>query len=88
MAYAGRFGFLIPALQFRIRSDDADHWRLALSGKDWPAKVSRERRTKLRSWLAWNARVIFRQRRDAIGDVMMVGAVELIGRLTSGAIAL
>src|SRR5882757_7662046 len=88
MAYSGCFGFLIPALLFRIRSCSADRRRLALSSKNWPAKVSRERRTELRDGLACHTRVVLRQRRNAIGNIVMLGTVEFIGRLASRAIAL
>ena len=88
MADTGCFGFLIPALLFRIWSCRADRRRLALSSKNWPAKVSRERRTELRDGLACHTRVVFRQRRNAIGNIVMLGAIELIGRPVSGAIVL
>src|SRR5207237_1404021 len=84
----GCFGFLIPALLFGIWSRAAGRWRQALCSEDRSAKVSRERWTELRDGLARNTCVILRQRRDAVGNIMMVGAIELIGRLVSRAIAL
>src|SRR3954453_610850 len=87
MAYSGCFSFLIPALLFRI-SRSADRRRLALGGKNWPAKVSRKRRTELRDRLACHTGIVFRQRRNAIGNIVTLGAIELIRRLVSRAIAL
>jgi hypothetical protein len=80
MADAGCLRLLIPVLLFRI---DAHRRRLTLGSEDGSTEVPRERRTKLRDWLAWNASVVLRQRRYAIGNIVMVGAVELISRLVS-----
>jgi len=59
-----------------------------LSGKDRSTEVTGERRTKLRDWLARNASIVLRQGRNAVGNIVMVGAVKLIGRLISSTIAL
>jgi hypothetical protein len=85
MADTSSFRLLIPALLFRI---SADRRRLSLGCKDRPTKVPRKRRPQLRDWLAWNASVVLRQRRNTVGDIVMVGTVKLIGRLVSRAILL
>ncbi|BBC02134.1 hypothetical protein BE61_75960 [Bradyrhizobium elkanii USDA 61] len=85
MANAGCLRLLVSALLFRI---SPDRRRVALGSKDWPTEVAREWRTKLRYWLARNASIILRQRRKAIGNIVMVSAVEFIGRLVSGTIVL
>jgi hypothetical protein len=85
MTDAGCFGLLIPALLVRI---SAARRRLAVSGKDRSTEVTGERRTKLRDWLARNASIVLRQGRNAVGNIVMVGAVKLIGRLISSTIAL
>jgi hypothetical protein len=84
MADTGSFTFLVSSLLVRI---GAAWCQLALSCKDRPAKVARERWTKLRDGLRCSAGVVLRQRRDAIGNVVMVGAVELVSRLGSGMVA-
>jgi len=75
MAYSGCFGFLVPALLFRIQSRSADRWRLALSSKNRPAKVSGERRTELRDGLACDTRIVLRQRCNTIGNIVMLGVL-------------
>ncbi|GAH36780.1 unnamed protein product, partial [marine sediment metagenome] len=85
MADAGCFGLLIPALLFWI---SADRRRLALGRKDRPTEVPGKRRTQLRDWLAWNTSVVLRQRRNTVGDIVMVGTVKLIGRRVSVTIVL
>ncbi|MGY2805600.1 hypothetical protein ACVIHF_002330 [Bradyrhizobium sp. USDA 4506] len=85
MADAGCLGLLIPALLVRI---SADRRRLALSGKYRSTEVPGERRTKLRNWLARNASIVLRQRRNTVGNIVVVGTVKLIGSLIAGAIVL
>ncbi len=88
MAYAGRFGFLIPALLFRIESRSPNRRRLTLGGQNRTPKVSRKRWTKLGNTLTRQPHVVLRQRRNAIGNIVMLSGVELIRRLISGTIVL